>query len=224
MAYDPSPLSSSTIWLDCCGFDFVCCSGGTWTSNALRERGCVIMKMISSTSSTSISGVTLMSELRPSPPPVGPIAMGSAPRFLFHERRFLLGDGADHPYTRLPGDLDGLLDAPKRDVLVRLQEQDLVRGTTFVERLEPPGKLFVGDRLRPSAKVEEELLVLIDPEPDLVRPFGPVLGVVGARDGRLEALRDQRRDDHEDDQQHQHHVDQRRDVDVGLDGRAGASG
>src|SRR5690349_21112151 len=201
MAYDPSPLSSSTIWLDCCGFDFVCCSGGTWTSNALRESGCVIMKMISSTSSTSISGVTLMSELRPSPPPVGPIAMGSAPLFLFDERLFLLGDGADHPYTRLPGDLDGLLDAPKRDVLVRLQEQDLVRGTTFVERL-----------------------VLLEPEPDLVRPFGPVLGVVGARYVRLEALRDQRRDDHEDDQQHQHHVDQRRDVDVGLDGRAGASG
>src|SRR5438105_6218502 len=41
------------------------------------------MKMINSTSSTSISGVTLMSELRPSPPPEDPIAIGQLPSFFF---------------------------------------------------------------------------------------------------------------------------------------------
>src|ERR1051325_6404560 len=40
------------------------------------------MKMISSTSSTSINGVTLISELSPSPPPEDPIAMGQ-PSFFF---------------------------------------------------------------------------------------------------------------------------------------------
>ena len=39
--------------------------GGTCTSSAIRESGCVIMKMISSTSSTSIIGVTLMSDCTP---------------------------------------------------------------------------------------------------------------------------------------------------------------
>ena len=39
--------------------------GGTCTSIAIRESGCVIMKMISSTSSTSIIGVTLMSDVTP---------------------------------------------------------------------------------------------------------------------------------------------------------------
>src|SRR5437879_13670023 len=63
MAYEPSAFSSSTIWLEGFSFVFCCCLGGTWTSNALRDIGCVIMKMISSTSSTSISGVTLMSAL-----------------------------------------------------------------------------------------------------------------------------------------------------------------
>src|SRR5439155_398053 len=41
------------------------------------------MKMMSSTSSTSMSGVTLISELRPSPERVDPIAMGQRPSFFF---------------------------------------------------------------------------------------------------------------------------------------------
>ena len=36
------------------------------------------------------------------------------------------------------------------------------------------------------------------------------------RDADVVALHEQRHDDHEDDQQHEHHVDERRDVDLGL--------
>src|SRR3989441_1060149 len=88
--------------LGCC-FCFCCCWGGTCTSNAMRDIGCVIMKMISSTSSTSISGVTLMSELSPSPPPVDPIAIGQPPSF------FLVSDcfcSVMAPSTRTPAARD----------------------------------------------------------------------------------------------------------------------
>ena len=62
MAYVPSSRSSSTICAD--GGVFVCgvSGGGTWMSMAIRDSGCAIMKMMSNTSSTSIIGVTLISE------------------------------------------------------------------------------------------------------------------------------------------------------------------
>src|SRR5436309_15409098 len=82
MAYDPSPFSSNTIWLDGFSFVFCCCLGGTCTSNPLRDIGCVIMKMIRSTSSTSISGVTLISQLSPSPELVHAIDMATPPSLL----------------------------------------------------------------------------------------------------------------------------------------------
>src|SRR5436309_12028980 len=136
MAYDPSPFSSNTIWLDGFSFVFCCCLGGTCTSNALRDIGWVIMKMISSTSSTSISGVTLISELSPSRPLVDPIAIGSAPfLLLLRERLLLLGDGADDALAGLADELDRLLYAAELDVLVGLEEQDLVLRARLVDRL-----------------------------------------------------------------------------------------
>jgi len=143
---------------------------------------------------------------------------------LLRERLLLLGDGADHAHAGLPGNLDRLLHAAELDVLVGLEKQDLVLRVGLVDRLEPLGQLVVGDLLRPRPQVEPEPAVLVDSELDLALPFRTVLGVRRARDRRLEARGDERRDDHENDQQHQHHVDQRRDVDVGLDGRPGASG
>src|SRR3989442_8992112 len=88
MAYDPSAFSSSTIWLDGFSFVFCCCLGGTWTSNALRDIGCVIMKMINSTRITSINGVTLMSALTPAPELVTHIATGQPPSLLLEFLRF----------------------------------------------------------------------------------------------------------------------------------------
>ena len=50
---------------------------------------------------------------------------------------------------------------------------------------------------------------------DLGRLVGGAVGRLGARQLDLQRLRDDvRRGDHQDDQQHQHHVDQRRDVDL----------
>ena len=48
---------------------------------------------------------------------------------------------------------------------------------------------------------------IVDPHPDL-------LGGDGPRQGDLDPAVEHRGGDHEDDQEHQHHVDQGRDVDV----------
>ena len=53
-----------------------------------------------------------------------------------------------------------------------------------------------------------------------VSGFSALLVAMRQRD--VDALLEQRRDDHHDDEQHQHDVDERRDVDVGLDAAAAA--
>src|SRR5919206_1620654 len=68
--YPPSWVSSSTIWLGGALVVVGVSGGGTCTSSAILESGCVIMKMISSTRSTSIIGVTLMSDCTPPADPV----------------------------------------------------------------------------------------------------------------------------------------------------------
>src|SRR5690348_6352976 len=82
------------------------------------------MKMIKSTRSTSIIGVTLMSACS-DPPLETPMAISVVLVFGFEAAR-LLGDRVDHADARLPPDLDGLLHSRKRHVGIRLQEQDLV--------------------------------------------------------------------------------------------------
>jgi hypothetical protein len=51
----------------------------------------------------------------------------------------------------------------------------------------------------------------------LVLRLGFVLRIGGGRQLHIDALLKHGRDDHHDDEQHQHHVNQRSDVDVGLD-------
>src|SRR3989442_13732438 len=111
--------------------------------------------------------------------------------------------------------------AAELDVLVRFEEQDLVFGAVAVDRLQAARQFLILHLLGPLTQVEIELSVAVDAEPDLIGPFGTVLRVRRARVRRLEARPDDGRYDHEDDQQHQHHVDQRLYADVGLYGRLG---
>jgi hypothetical protein len=69
---------------------------------------------------------------------------------------------------------------------------------------------------------EEELACRIDGHRDELRRVGGLCGV-GLRQVELQARGHQRRGDHEDDQQHQHDVDQRRHVDVTHRLRAGGA-
>src|SRR5215216_6327599 len=110
MAYPPSSNSSSTIWLGGVLFVVGVSCGGTCTSSAIRESGCVIMKMISSTSSTSIIGVTLMSDCTPADAPVV-IAMSLLLLLVVAEQNgsVRLRDGSHHPHASAPRGLHRFL-------------------------------------------------------------------------------------------------------------------
>src|ERR1044072_1141273 len=87
-----------------------CSSFGTWISSTFRSMGCVIMKITSSTSSTSMKGVMLMSLFIPPPPPA---AMAMLVVLLWHRRgghRLLVGDGGDHGDAGVPRHADRFLD------------------------------------------------------------------------------------------------------------------
>src|SRR3954449_3951309 len=132
MAYPPSSPSSSTIWLFACCCTVVVSGGGTCTSIAIRESGCVIMKMISSTSRMSIIGTTFGSEdTAPRSPPPPPaillllllvLAGGEDAR----GRLVRLGDGGHHPDAGAPGGLHRFLDLAVLELVVRLEVEDLV--------------------------------------------------------------------------------------------------
>src|SRR4051812_14709127 len=97
----------------------------------MRDSGWVIMKMISSTSSTSIIGVTLMSDWTP---PEFPLVIAMSLLLLLvlvglEQRGALgLGDGGHHPDPRATRRLDGFLDLGVLELIIRLEVQDLVLG------------------------------------------------------------------------------------------------
>src|SRR3954453_9434459 len=95
------------------------------------------MKMISSTRSTSIIGVTLMSDWTPAEAPVV-IAMLLLPLLLVvrneHGGLVGLGDGSHNPNPRPPGGFDGFLDLAVLQLIVRLEVQNLVLGPRRVQR------------------------------------------------------------------------------------------
>src|SRR6185295_13991264 len=126
----PSSASSSTIWLGGFLLTVGVSGGGTCTSSAIRESGCVIMKMISSTSKISIIETTLGSAERspraPPPPPAISVLL-----LLGGEQTTALGlsDRRHHPDTRSPCGFHGLLHLPVLQLIVRLEVQDLVLGS-----------------------------------------------------------------------------------------------
>src|SRR6476469_4312326 len=208
MAYPPSSFSSSTIWLFACWVTVVLSGGGTCTSMAIRESGCVLMKMISSTSRMSIIGTTFGSDdtAPRSPPP--PPAMLLLLLLVFGAedaggRLVRLGDGGHEPGTGAPGGLHRFLDLAVLELVVRLEVEDLVLRPRGVNRAE----LVLQGALRQRPPVEEVPAELVDPQNDFVVAFRPGVEVLALGQGGLEPRGDQRRHDHEDDQQHEHDVD-----------------
>src|SRR5690242_12184984 len=106
--------------------------------------GSAAMKMISSTSSTSIMGVTLISFVSPPLPP-------EENAMLFHSRRtrrlgvtdhrarrarLLIADQPHHAHAVLAGHVRRVHDLRVLEVLVRLEIHDLVRRARVVDALD----------------------------------------------------------------------------------------
>src|SRR6185503_13820822 len=132
-------FSSSTIWLFACWVTVVCSGGGTCTSIAIRESGCVIMKMISSTSRMSIMGTTFGSDVTaPRVASVPPAMSVLLLLFVFVSEQSLLGvglrDGRHHPHAGPPGRLHRFLDLAVLELIVRFEVEDLVIGPRRVNR------------------------------------------------------------------------------------------
>src|SRR6266581_6659565 len=171
-------------------------------------RGTTTMKMIKSTSTTSTSGVMLISECRWEP------SLWTC--MISVSLRPGAGVLGDQPHPMEAGLLDrehGLPDhaeaepgvAPDHDLDVRLPGAR--RGAEAV------AETFGRDRLI----VDPQPAGLVDRDqnpPSLVALFGRLRRV---RQVDVRSLPHLRRHHHEYDQQHQHHVDERRDVDGRLD-------
>src|SRR5215210_8142819 len=101
------------------------------------------MKMISSTRSTSIIGVTLMSDCTPADAPVV-IAMSLLLLLLVPAEYHVsvrLGDGSHHPHPGLAGGLNRFLHLGVLQLVVGLEVEDLVLGAG---REDPPQLVLQG--------------------------------------------------------------------------------
>src|SRR5574339_484056 len=106
---------------------------------AIRESGCVIMKMISSTSRMSIMGTTFGSdETSPRAPPPPPAISVLLLVFGGLAEQARLGgglrDGRHHPHAGPPGGLHRFLDLAVLELVVRLEVEDLVLGPRREDR------------------------------------------------------------------------------------------
>src|SRR4051794_18412676 len=172
--------------------------------------GMVMISMMSSTSITSISGVVLMSTITSASfcPWPTVIAMASPLSTARRAARRRLGDEADLQY---PGALAVVDHAPDELVAPFAIAADMHLGLRILHRdlLQAREELRLVDEL----VVPEEIAVAVDRDDDVLR-----LGLRRqvALLGQLERdVLDHHRDgDEEDDQQHQHHVDERRGVDL----------
>src|ERR1017187_2953009 len=142
------------------------------------------MKMMRRTRTTSTSGVTLISDLGPSPPPISMLDSLLV--------RFLLGDEADALEPAVLDHPHDVLDVTEVQGSVGLDEDVLVR-RALADLLHLRFEVLRGEPLR----VDED-------------------GLVGLREHHGLALLEHRRHDHEDDEENEAHVDERRHVDVAL--------
>src|SRR3954470_5379244 len=102
----------------------------------MRLRGWVIMKMISSTRSTSIIGATLMSDWTPAEAPVVIAMLLLLLLLVLSEHGGLvgLGNGSHHPDPRPPGGFHRFLDLAVLQLIVRLKVQNFILGPCRVRR------------------------------------------------------------------------------------------
>src|SRR5215470_18341181 len=170
------------------------------------RRGTTTMKMISSTSTTSTSGVMLISDCRLEPESPVLTCMMSFPLCAR-----VLGE---QPYSAEAGLLDrehGLADRPEVKLCVA-PNHDL--GVLFGAHRRAKGfaELFGSDRLIVDPKPSG----VVDGDNDLASLVALLTWLCRVRHVDVRSLPHRRRHHHEDDQQHQHHVNERRDVDGRL--------
>src|SRR4026209_330257 len=153
---------------------------------AIRESGCVIMKMISSTSRMSIIGTTFGSDdTSPRAPPPPPAMLLLLVRVLLvsgedaRGRLVRLGDGGHHPDTGAPGGLHRFLDLAVLELVVRLEVEDLVLLPRGVDRAE----LVLQGALGKRPPVEEIAAHRVDSEHHLVVALGPGVEVLALGQG-----------------------------------------
>src|SRR6267378_8364471 len=185
---------------------------GMFSLTACVWIGMVMMSMMSRTSITSISGVVLMSTMTsgsPVPPPL-PIfmAMSVSPLSRTHPRRRLRDEtelqdpnALAREYHPADGFVARLLVAANVDFRLGLAHGD------FPQPVEQHP--FVRDEL----VVPEHIAVLVDGDDDVLGlGLRRQISFLGQLDGH--ALDDHRNRDEEDDQQYEHHVDERGRVDI----------
>src|SRR2546427_2007575 len=173
--------------------------------------GMVMMSMMSSTSITSMSGVVLMSTITSgSCPPPGPrfIAMIRLPPVARRARR-RLGDEADLEDAGALAGVHHPADELVAPVLVAA-DVDLGLGNLHRDLLELREQLAVVSEL----VIPEHVAVLVDGDDDVLR-LGLRRHVPFLRQLERNGPEDDPHGDEVDDEQHQHHVDERRGVDVG---------
>src|SRR3981189_603529 len=128
--------------------------------------GIAAMKMMSSTSNTSIMGVTLISFVSPPlPPDENAISVSRSRRLrvTYHRAgraRLLVADEPHHAHAVLAGHVRGVHDLRVLEVLVRLEVHDLVRRARIVDALDLGLDGGLGDRLL----VEIVVAVAVDAE------------------------------------------------------------
>src|ERR1700674_5078558 len=178
------------------------CSSGTRTAISFSISGVSTMKMMSSTSTMSTSGVMLMSERGPFPTPTAPAMVRPSLLLLFGRQGHALQLG-------LRGAVEDGANLPVLGLDVRLHHDRLeLRGSVAEVGLQ------LVERDRGLVLLPEDLALLGHRDEHRVATLAARGGV--HRLGQLDMLAalEHRSHHHADDEQHQHHVHERRDVDV----------
>src|SRR5262245_46082648 len=172
------------------------------------RRGTTTMKMISSTSTTSTSGVMLISDCRFDPE--SPL-LNSITLFPLRPCVAALGNQPHASEASLVDRLHGLADLAEVELGVAPDHYLGIRLGGHC-RTEGVAELFVCDLLI----VNPKLAGLVDGDQNPASLIALLARLLRFRQADVRPFPHLRRHHHEDDQQHQHHVDERRDVDGRL--------
>src|SRR5271168_417789 len=195
----------------------VCC--GIRVSNPLLPAG-IIIKMTSSTSKISINGTTFISGTMPRLPPTTMPMSHLAPRIaprggLSHPAKNLLTgfelrrDQPNFVDARAAHDVNGARDFHEQHIVIAFDKSDFLGAffeNLFHARSEAiPGDIFIVDfHLAVGQHLHHDRLIL--------ELLVLLLILVRLRHQRVQAFGRQRRDHHENDDQHEQNINQRHDV------------